>query len=138
MIPYKRDFVTLNKSVINYLPRCSYYLLYNHARPKQGLIHRDRESSVSRPLLYLQATTAGCDKKRHKFFFSLLFFELFSQMINSLHFLAMPFLQLVVICMETTEIGQRKLPQLGLGSKVVMVCVGIYRRFSCRCHVDLS
>ena len=28
MIPYKRDFVTLNKSVINYLPRCSYHLLY--------------------------------------------------------------------------------------------------------------
>ena len=28
MIPYKRDFVTLNKAVINYLPRCSYHLLY--------------------------------------------------------------------------------------------------------------
>ena len=28
MIPYKRDFVTLNKSVINYLPKCSYHLLY--------------------------------------------------------------------------------------------------------------
>ena len=27
MIPYKRDFVTLKKSVINYLPRCSYHLL---------------------------------------------------------------------------------------------------------------
>ena len=33
---------------------------YNHACPKRGLIHRDRESSVIRPLLYLQATTAGC------------------------------------------------------------------------------
>ena len=32
MIPYKRDFVTLNKSVINYLPRCSYHLLYSHAK----------------------------------------------------------------------------------------------------------
>ena len=32
---------------------------YNYVRPKQGLIHRDRESSVIRPLLYLQATTAG-------------------------------------------------------------------------------
>ena len=31
----------------------------NHALPKWGLIHRDRESSVFRPLLYLQATTAG-------------------------------------------------------------------------------
>ena len=28
MIPYKRDFETMNKSVINYLPRCSYHLLY--------------------------------------------------------------------------------------------------------------
>ena len=28
MIPYKRDFVTLNKAVINFLPRCSYHLLY--------------------------------------------------------------------------------------------------------------
>ena len=28
MSPYKRDFVTLNKAVINYLPRCSYHLLY--------------------------------------------------------------------------------------------------------------
>ena len=28
MIHFKRDFVTLNKSVINYLPRCSYHLLY--------------------------------------------------------------------------------------------------------------
>ena len=27
--PFIRDFVTLNKSVINYLPRCSYHLLYN-------------------------------------------------------------------------------------------------------------
>ena len=26
--PFIRDFVTLNKSVINYLPRCSYHLLY--------------------------------------------------------------------------------------------------------------
>ena len=26
--PFKRDFVTLNKSVINYLPRCTYHLLY--------------------------------------------------------------------------------------------------------------
>ena len=26
--PLIRDFVTLNKSVINYLPRCSYHLLY--------------------------------------------------------------------------------------------------------------
>ena len=26
--PYKTDFVTLNKSLINYLPRCSYHLLY--------------------------------------------------------------------------------------------------------------
>ena len=33
---------------------------YNHVRPKRGLIHRDRKSSVIRPLLYLQATTAGC------------------------------------------------------------------------------
>ena len=32
---------------------------YNHACPKRGLIHRDRESSVIRPLLYLQATMAG-------------------------------------------------------------------------------
>ena len=32
---------------------------YNHARPKRGLIHQDRESSIIRPLLYLQATTAG-------------------------------------------------------------------------------
>ena len=32
---------------------------YNHASPKRVLIHRDRESSVIRPLLYLQATTAG-------------------------------------------------------------------------------
>ena len=30
--------------------------------PKAGLIHRDRESSVIRPLLYLQATMAGLDK----------------------------------------------------------------------------
>ena len=30
MIPYKRDFVALNKSVINYLTRCSYHLLYMH------------------------------------------------------------------------------------------------------------
>ena len=29
MIPYKRDFLTLNKSVINYLPRCSYHLLFH-------------------------------------------------------------------------------------------------------------
>ena len=28
MIPYKRDFVTLNKSVVNYLPRCLYHILY--------------------------------------------------------------------------------------------------------------
>ena len=28
--PFKRDFVTLNKSVINYLPRCSYHLLYEY------------------------------------------------------------------------------------------------------------
>ena len=27
-IPPKRDFVTLNKSVINYIPRCTYHLLY--------------------------------------------------------------------------------------------------------------
>ena len=27
--PFIRDFVTLNKSVINYLPRCSYHLLYS-------------------------------------------------------------------------------------------------------------
>ena len=26
--PFIRDFVTLNKSVMNYLPRCSYHLLY--------------------------------------------------------------------------------------------------------------
>ena len=26
--PFIRDFVTLNKAVINYLPRCSYHLLY--------------------------------------------------------------------------------------------------------------
>ena len=26
--PYKRDFITLMKSAINYLPRCSYPLLY--------------------------------------------------------------------------------------------------------------
>ena len=32
---------------------------YNHARPKRGLIHQDIETSVIRPLLYLQATTAG-------------------------------------------------------------------------------
>ena len=25
---YKRDFVIPNKSVINYLPRCTYHLLY--------------------------------------------------------------------------------------------------------------
>ena len=25
--PYKRDFVTLNKSVINYLPNCTHHLL---------------------------------------------------------------------------------------------------------------
>ena len=29
MIPYKRDFITLNKSVINYLQRCSYHSLYH-------------------------------------------------------------------------------------------------------------
>ena len=34
-------------------------VLYNHARPKRGLIQRDIESSVIRPLLYLQAATAG-------------------------------------------------------------------------------
>ena len=28
MIPYKKDFVTLNRAVINYLLRCSYHLLY--------------------------------------------------------------------------------------------------------------
>ena len=28
MMPYKRDYVTLNKAVINYLPRCTYHLLY--------------------------------------------------------------------------------------------------------------
>ena len=28
MIPYKRDFVTLIKAVINYLPRCSYHITY--------------------------------------------------------------------------------------------------------------
>ena len=27
--PFIRDFVTLNKAVVNYLPRCSYHLLYN-------------------------------------------------------------------------------------------------------------
>ena len=32
---------------------------YNDACPKRGLIHRDRDSSVIRPLLYLQATMAG-------------------------------------------------------------------------------
>ena len=32
---------------------------YNHAFPKRGLIPRDRESYVIRPLLYLLATTAG-------------------------------------------------------------------------------
>ena len=32
---------------------------YNHACPKRGLIHRYRESSVIRPLLYLQASKAG-------------------------------------------------------------------------------
>ena len=32
---------------------------YNHACPKRGLLHQDRESSVIRPLLYLQATMAG-------------------------------------------------------------------------------
>ena len=26
--PYKKDFVTLYKSVINYLPSCTYFLLY--------------------------------------------------------------------------------------------------------------
>ena len=31
MVPNKRDFVTLNKSVINYLTRCSYCLLYLYA-----------------------------------------------------------------------------------------------------------
>ena len=31
----------------------------NYACPKRGLIHRDRESYVIRPLLYLQATKAG-------------------------------------------------------------------------------
>ena len=42
---------------------------YNYACPNRGLIHRDRESFVIRPLPYLQATTAGqenieysCDK----------------------------------------------------------------------------
>ena len=40
------------KKILTYLP-------YNHARPKLGLIHWDRESSVIRLLLYLQATTAG-------------------------------------------------------------------------------
>ena len=28
--PYKRDFLILNKSVINYLPRCTYHLLYSN------------------------------------------------------------------------------------------------------------
>ena len=32
---------------------------FNYACTKWGLIHRDGESSVIRPLLYLQATTAG-------------------------------------------------------------------------------
>ena len=31
----------------------------NHVCPKRGLIHRDIESSVIRPPLYLQATMAG-------------------------------------------------------------------------------
>ena len=31
---------------------------FNHAPPKRGLIHRDRESYQT--MLYLQATTAGC------------------------------------------------------------------------------
>ena len=39
------------------------YLSNNHVRHKRGLIHRDRESSVIRPLLYLQATTAGYGRK---------------------------------------------------------------------------
>ena len=34
---------------------------YTHAGPKRGLIHWDRESSVIRPLLNLQATMAGYD-----------------------------------------------------------------------------
>ena len=32
--PFIRDFVTLNKAVINYLPRCSYHLLYKTEKPK--------------------------------------------------------------------------------------------------------
>ena len=30
IIPYKRGIVTLNKLVINYLPRCTYHILYSH------------------------------------------------------------------------------------------------------------
>ena len=39
---------------------------YNHACHKRGLIHRDRESSIIRPLLYLQATTAGFSTESNK------------------------------------------------------------------------
>ena len=33
--PYKRGFVTLNKSVINFLPRCSFSLLQNEEKEKR-------------------------------------------------------------------------------------------------------
>ena len=33
--PYKREFIGRKKSVINYLPKCSYYLIYEILSTKQ-------------------------------------------------------------------------------------------------------
>ena len=56
IIPYKRDFVTLNKSVINYLPRCSYHLLYSLSRsqaPSLGITLSNNNAMKSRFIAYL-------------------------------------------------------------------------------------
>ena len=45
MIPYKRDWVTLNKSFINYLTKCSYHLLHTYiAERKKQKGNKNKET----------------------------------------------------------------------------------------------
>ena len=54
------DFMLVILEVHVHVHVCSSGINFGHIHTQRlGLIHRDSESSVMRPLLYLQATTAG-------------------------------------------------------------------------------
>ena len=51
MMPNKRDELTLNKSVIKYLPRCTYHLLYSVVSGL-CLVAKEMEQEVTTTLFY--------------------------------------------------------------------------------------